>query len=56
VIIAVSIRPKGAPPGRPADGCWVPVMNGTLLRLGPAVGHQPRTRVLKHADVSPGCR
>src|SRR5215831_17748790 len=32
VIIAVSIRPKGAPPGRPADGCWVPVMTETLLR------------------------
>jgi len=42
VIIAVSIRPKGALaegtalPGWPADGCWVPVMNETLPLRGPA--------------------
>src|SRR5256885_17068435 len=40
VIIAVSIRPKGALaaeaalPGWPAD-CWVPVMNRTLPGAGP---------------------
>src|SRR5215469_841030 len=50
VIIAVSIRPKGAPPGRPADGCCVPVMSETLLRRGPIAGHQPRTGASEHRD------
>src|SRR2546430_12292355 len=49
VISAVSIRPKGGPPGRPADGCWVPVMSETLLRR-PHVGAPATQPGSEHRD------